>query len=211
ERELDILGGDHLAVMKPDTLAEEKLVEESIRRHAPRLGQTRRHEVARHRLHYRIVNRVEDHEWRENAGGLGRVEPGRGERNGNSPGHLTFWRRRTGWSRLKRRVQRKAEEESERAAQPEPLGGLRIHQGSWIFHANFLSSSSALPCQNCMSISWYMVVAAVTCSCACSRLPVRSSSFPRPRSPWATSGRMPRSSASACAWRSSAWPPSASN
>jgi hypothetical protein len=40
-------------------------------------------------------------------------------------------------------------------------------------HANSLISAAAFSNQNRMSISQYIVVAVVRCSCACSRLPVR--------------------------------------
>ena len=40
-------------------------------------------------------------------------------------------------------------------------------------HASRFISASACSSQNRMSISRYIVVAAVRCSCACSRLPVR--------------------------------------
>jgi len=40
-------------------------------------------------------------------------------------------------------------------------------------YANSLISASACSSQNGISISRYIVVAAVRCSCACSRLPVR--------------------------------------
>src|SRR5262249_32807678 len=73
--------------------------------------------------------------------------------------------------------------------------------GSAANHANSLISACACSIQNRMSISRYIVVAVSRCSCACSRLPVRRYSLPRPRWQWATRGRMPRGSASAIAWR----------
>src|SRR3989441_179543 len=79
ERELDVLGGNLISVVELDTSADDEFVDESVRRHTPRLGQSRSHRIARHRLHHRIVKRVEDHEGRDNPGGLGWVEPTRSE------------------------------------------------------------------------------------------------------------------------------------
>src|SRR5262249_36118967 len=63
------------------------------------------------------------------------------------------------------------------------------------------ASASTCSHQNCMSIPRYIVIAVVKCSRACSRLPARRASLPRPRWQWATSGRMPRGSARASALR----------
>ena len=51
----------------------------------PRLGEARRQRLARHRLHHRVVQRVEHHEGRDDALRLGRVEPGRRQRDVNAP------------------------------------------------------------------------------------------------------------------------------
>src|SRR6185436_2604925 len=56
-------------------------------------------------------------------------------------------------------------------------------------------SVSACSSQNGMSISRYIVIAVVRCSCASCRLPVRRWSLPRPRWQWAASGRNPISEA----------------
>ena len=61
ERELDVLGCDRVTVVELRPAAEDELVDEPIRGHAPRLGQARRHRLARHRLHERVVQRVEEH------------------------------------------------------------------------------------------------------------------------------------------------------
>ena len=50
-----------------------------------------------------------------------------------------------------------------------------------IIHAQSRTSASAVFSQYVIPISQYIVVAVVRCSCACSRLPVRRSSLPRPR------------------------------
>ncbi len=89
ERKLHVLGGDRLAVVEPRALPQDELVDEPVGRHAPRLGEARRHGVARQRLQHGVVQRVEHHEGRDDPGGLGRIEPRRSERDVNGPGHLT--------------------------------------------------------------------------------------------------------------------------
>ena len=93
EGELHVVGGDGLAVVEPRALAQHELVDEAVLGQAPRLGQARRHGVAGHRLHQRVVQRVEHHERRADPGRLGGIEPGRGERDVNGPGHLPLGRR----------------------------------------------------------------------------------------------------------------------
>ena len=92
EGELDVLGGDRLAVVELHSLAEDELVDETVRGHRPRLGQARRDGIARHRLEHRVVQGVDHHEGRDDPGGLGRIEPGGGERDVRAPDHLTFGR-----------------------------------------------------------------------------------------------------------------------
>jgi len=58
EAELHVLGGEGIAVVELETLAELELVDALVRAHRPRLGEARRHEVAGHRLHERVVHRV---------------------------------------------------------------------------------------------------------------------------------------------------------
>ena len=93
EGELHVVGGDGLAVVELRALAQHELVDEAVLGQAPRLGQARRHGVAGHRLHHRVVQRVEHHVRRAGPGRLRGVEPGRGERDVNGPGHLPFGRR----------------------------------------------------------------------------------------------------------------------
>src|SRR2546427_1841991 len=62
EGELHVLGGDGIAVVELHAVAENELVDEAVLRHAPGFGEARRHGVARHRLHHRTLQRVEDHE-----------------------------------------------------------------------------------------------------------------------------------------------------
>src|SRR5262245_623523 len=56
------------------------------------------------------------------------------------------------------------------------------------------SSASAFSSQYVIPISRYIAVAVVRCSCACSRLPVRRYSLPRPKWQWATRPAPPISS-----------------
>ena len=92
ERELDVLGGDRIAVVEPGAAPEDELVDETVGRHIPRLGQSGRHGVARQGLHHRVVQRVEHHERRDDPGGLGRVEPRGRQRDVHGPGQLTLGR-----------------------------------------------------------------------------------------------------------------------
>src|SRR5262245_7787190 len=61
------------------------------------------------------------------------------------------------------------------------------------FHIGSLICASACSSQYVIPISRYIVVAVVRCSCACSLLPVRRESLPRPRWQWAMRGRSPSS------------------
>src|SRR5437870_5180774 len=92
EGELDVLGGHGFAGVEPDALAQDELVDEPVGRGAPRLGETGRHRVAGHRLHQRVVERVEHHERRDDPRGLGGVEPRRGEGDVNAPRQLPLGR-----------------------------------------------------------------------------------------------------------------------
>ena len=100
ERELHVLGGHRVAVVEPGALPKHELVDEPVRRHAPRLGQARGHRIARQGLQHSVVQGVEHHERRDDPGCLGRVEPRGSERDVNCPGHLTGGRvRRRGGAR----------------------------------------------------------------------------------------------------------------
>src|SRR4030095_12396229 len=66
---------------------------------------------------------------------------------------------------------------------------------------SFQSIASACSSQYVMPISRYIVVAVARCSCACSRLPVRRYSLPRPRWRVGDGGRMSRCPASTSASR----------
>ncbi len=90
EGELHVVGSDGISVVELHASAKDEFVDEAVLRHAPRFGQARRHGVPRHRLDHRVVQRVEDHERCTDPGGLSGIEPGRGERDVNGPGHLTL-------------------------------------------------------------------------------------------------------------------------
>ena len=64
----------------------------------------------------------------------------------------------------------------------------RLDVGTGTPHATSLISASTCSSQNRMSISRYSAVAVARCSCACSRVPVRRESLPRPRWQWAIEG-----------------------
>ena len=88
EREFHVLGGDRLAIVEFDALAQHEFVAEPVLRGRPRLGEARRLRLARHRLHHRVVQRVEHHEGGDDPLRLGRVEPGRRQRDVDGPGQL---------------------------------------------------------------------------------------------------------------------------
>ena len=75
--------------MELEALAQLEFVDPLVRALRPRLGEARRHEVARHRLHQRVVQGVQDPE-RGEARALAGVEPGRRQRHVQRPAHLAF-------------------------------------------------------------------------------------------------------------------------
>ena len=87
--ELHVLGGEGVAVVELESLAQLELVGELVRAHRPRLGQARRHQIAGHRLHERVVDRVE-HPERGEPLELSRIEPHGRERHVQRPAHLAF-------------------------------------------------------------------------------------------------------------------------
>jgi len=90
ERELHVLGGERIAVVELQPLAQLELVDALVGTHRPRLRQARRLVIARHRLHERVVHRVQHPERREHADDLGRVEPRRREGDVERPAHLAL-------------------------------------------------------------------------------------------------------------------------
>ncbi len=90
EGEFHVIGRDLIAVVKLDAFAQNELVGEAVRGHGPRLGQARRHRLARHRLHHGVVQGIHHHERRDHARRLRRVEPRRRQRDVHAPGELTL-------------------------------------------------------------------------------------------------------------------------
>jgi hypothetical protein len=88
EGELHVLGGERIAVVKDDALAQDELVAEPVLRHGPRLGERRRHAIAGHGLHQRVVQGVEDLHERDDAGVLRGIEPRGGQGDVHRPRHL---------------------------------------------------------------------------------------------------------------------------
>ena len=89
EAELHIIGGERVAVVELDALAQLELVDALIGAHRPRLGQARRQQVARHRLHERVVKSVRDPEGGESAE-LSRVVPDGRQRHVERKAHLAL-------------------------------------------------------------------------------------------------------------------------
>ena len=94
EAELHVLGGERIAVVELEPLTQLELVDALIRAHRPGFGQARRHEIAGHGFHERVVDRVEDPERREPLE-LAGVEPHGRQGHVQRPPHLPFrlWRR----------------------------------------------------------------------------------------------------------------------
>src|SRR5262245_26091840 len=87
---LHVLGRERIAVVELQPLAQLELVGELIGADRPGFGEARRHLVAGHRLHQRVVERVEDPERRELADDFAWIEPHRGEGDVERPAHFTF-------------------------------------------------------------------------------------------------------------------------
>ena len=92
ERELDVFRGNGIAIMESDAIAQHEIVAQPVRRCRPGFGEAGRQFLARHRLHDRVMQRVQDHERRDDPRRLGRVEPGRRQRDMHAPGQLTLRR-----------------------------------------------------------------------------------------------------------------------
>ena len=90
ERELDVLGGDRLAIVEFDAITQHEVAGQSVLRHRPRLGETWRLDVARHRLHHGVVQRVEHHKRGDQRLRLSRIKPERRERYVEGPGQLAL-------------------------------------------------------------------------------------------------------------------------
>ena len=102
EGKLDVLGGDRLAVMEFGALSQRKVPGQAVFAGRPLFGEGRRQWLPRHRLHHRVVQRIQDEERRDDPRRLGRVEPGRRQRDMHAPGQLALRRRGEGDARRTR-------------------------------------------------------------------------------------------------------------
>ena len=121
EGELHVVGRERIAVVELEVLAQLELVVAPVGAERPRLGQARRGQVSGHRLHERVVQRVEDPERRELTHDLARVEPVRRDRDVERPAHLAVRLRlgRAGAGEAQAEQQRREEQDAERAT-PHP-------------------------------------------------------------------------------------------
>ncbi len=74
ERELHVVRGQRVAVVKGDAPAQHELVHEAVAAHRPRRGERGPHRGAGQRAHEGVVDRVVDHERQRGPGGLGGIE-----------------------------------------------------------------------------------------------------------------------------------------
>jgi len=87
ERELHVLGRHRFTIVESHALAEHEVPDAPVPGHRERLGQGWRVQVTWHRLHQRVMQRVQDHERRDLGLGLRGVEPAGGERDVHAPRH----------------------------------------------------------------------------------------------------------------------------
>ena len=81
ERKFHIVGGDRLAIVEQRALAQHEVVAEPVLGRGPGFRETRRRVLPGHRLHHGIVQRVHQHERRDDARRLCRIEPCRRQRD----------------------------------------------------------------------------------------------------------------------------------
>jgi hypothetical protein len=129
EAELHVLGGEWIAVVELEALAQLELVDPLIGAERPRLGQARRHDVAGHGLHERVVERILDPERGDEPQHLSRIEPGRGDRHVERPAHLALGLRLGVGSPDEAAGEQKAQH-YDREGPQEPAG-----EASWAVHA----------------------------------------------------------------------------
>src|SRR5262249_19811316 len=91
EAPLHVVGGERIAIVKAQPLAQLELVHESICALLPRFGQTRRHVVAGQRLDQRVGERVQEDERRPEPWGLRGIEKRGGDGRVERDGELTVW------------------------------------------------------------------------------------------------------------------------
>ena len=80
EGEFHILCGDRLAVVEWHALAQDEIIGEPVFRDRPRFRQAGRLRPARHVLGHGIVQCIQQHIRRDDAGRLGRIHPGGSKR-----------------------------------------------------------------------------------------------------------------------------------
>src|SRR5581483_4823562 len=90
EAELHVLGGERVAVVELQPLAQRELVRPLVGADRPRLRQTRRSKIAGQRLHQRVVQAIQDPEGCELTHGLTGIEPLRGHGEVERPAHLAL-------------------------------------------------------------------------------------------------------------------------
>ena len=86
ERKLDVGRGHRIAVVEAGAFAQHEIVVSPVLGSGEGLGKARRQRLAGHRFHHRIVQGIEHHERRDDAGRLGRLEPRGRERDMDAPG-----------------------------------------------------------------------------------------------------------------------------
>ena len=93
ERKLDVGRGHRIAIVEAGAVAQHEVVASPVLGNGKELGKAGRQRLAGHRLHHRIVQGIEHQERRDDAGRLGRLEPGGRERDMDAPGQLAGRRR----------------------------------------------------------------------------------------------------------------------
>ena len=81
EGEFHILRGDRFAVVELHALAQDEIIGEPVFRDRPGFREAGRLRPARHVLGHGIVQCIQQHIRRDDAGRLGRIEPGGGKRD----------------------------------------------------------------------------------------------------------------------------------
>src|SRR5439155_16479828 len=119
EAELHVLGGEGVAVVELEPLTQLEVVDALVGADRPRLREARREVIARHRLHERVVHRVQHPERREDADHLRGIEPRRRQRDVERVPDLTLG------LRLRRRGAGRGEDRDDDQPHHESLPGPR--------------------------------------------------------------------------------------